>query len=71
MVAMTAAELASSERKELRETIVEDAKEGRRQDWLEEHIEDVQLDVGIDPAVAWEYADDDEHSEPDCDPPDI
>lgn len=71
LVRLTAAELATQERKEKRENMIAVAAESRRLDWHAENKEQIQLDIGIDPTVAWEYESDDEHSEPDCDPPDI
>lgn len=72
LVHMGAAELASQELKVAREALNLENVEERRLDWLAEHKEELQLDIGIDPANTWEYDNgEDGNSEPDADPPDI
>lgn len=49
-----------------------EAVESRRLDWLEEHKEEIQHSLGLDPNNKWDYdSDDGSQSEPDIDPPDI
>ncbi len=70
---MSSAELASQEQKVAREALNLENIDERRLDWLEEHKEELQLDIGIDPKnTPWNYdGGDDAMSEPDTDPPDI
>jgi hypothetical protein len=69
---MTAAELASQEQKVAREKMHLENVDERRLDWLAEHKEELQLDIGIDPGNTWDFDNgDDAMSEPDTDPPDI
>eukprot|EP01034_Spumella_vulgaris_P038633 gene38633-47710_t len=72
LVHMTAAELASQEQKVAREKMHLENVDERRLDWLAEHKEELQLDIGIDPGNTWDFDNgDDAMSEPDTDPPDI
>ncbi len=72
LVHMSASELASQEQRVAREKMNLENIDERRLDWLAEHKEELQLDIGIDPANTWEYDNgEDGMSEPDADPPDI
>ena len=72
LMTMSSAELASEEQQVARKKMGELNMEERRLDWLAEHKEELQIDIGIDPANTWEYDNgEDGNSEPDADPPDI
>lgn len=72
LIHMSAADMASQTQKDAREQMNLENVDKRRLDWLEAHKEDIQLDIGIDPANTWTYDDgEDGMSEPDADPPDI
>jgi hypothetical protein len=67
LVSLSAADLASHEQKLAREKLQAEEIEGRRSDWLQEHKQDVQADIGIDPTNTWDFdnGEDGNNSEPD------
>lgn len=68
---MTNNELASKSLNLEREKARFECVDGRRLDWLEEHKEEIQKSLGIDPTNKWDYdSGEDQLSEPDHDPPD-
>jgi len=73
LVTLSTSDLASHEQKVARERIQAEQLEGRRSDWLEEHKEQIQLSIGLNPDNTWDYdeKDDEAMSQPDNDAPDI
>ncbi len=68
---MSPAELASQHTKEERRKIAEEEVLSRRLDQEDIIRKDIQVNLGIDSANAWEYdQDDDAQSEPDIEAPD-
>jgi hypothetical protein len=55
LVRMSADELATADLKEERQQVKQDDSEGRRLDWVEEHLLEIKEDIGLDPDNVWEY----------------
>lgn len=69
---MSTNELACEQIKSERERVHDEAVDARRLDWLDEHKEEIQRSLGLDPNNNWDYdSDDGSLSDPDIDPPDI
>ena len=62
---MSATELANEEVRDIRNKLNHEEVDGRRLDWVEEHREEIQLDIGLDPTNVWIYEKDDDDSEGD------
>lgn len=60
LMQMSTADMSSQELKKMRIKDCEEDYDGRRNDWLAAHREEIQRDNGLDPENVWEYENDDD-----------
>jgi hypothetical protein len=52
-VQLSTSELATAELRQARQRIEQDDTDGRRLDWLDAHLAEIQKDIGLDPNNVW------------------
>lgn len=66
LVTMTIEQLATEEVKSNRQRIGHEDADGRRLDWVSEHLVDIKSAIGLDPNNVWIYDKDEDNSDGDC-----